>query len=523
MSILEDQINDVKEDIHQIKLKIKENNRTVKFYEDKVNALNVSQDVLEENDRLIGIIRSKKQELRELKEKYNASLNTKLLDNYWVLCAFYDIYDEFSTFACKIKDMKEQEDNDYKIQQAKKSGQLEAVEKIKNMGKSSLPWYIPNQKAMLSMLHNHRCDVCGTPAPEGSAAYKFMENKLNEYLKQAGLDTNSLKNNKKSTEKKLFVNNYINQLYNLSIQLSGDKEKWLANIPKEIIDNQNKRLIQKDRIQNLERDIDGLEKERENLYIKNNITDGENLSADYSNLRVYYKKRDDAESSIRSCQSDLEEKSNRLKELQDQQAKLTPDKASVKILQRVDNVMRMINQAFEKARDNNKVHFLQTLQETANEHFALMNKNDFQGIIHFHPSSVDNALSIELRGSNGEKIEHLGGSQETTMYIAVLLAVSELTSSIQNNREYPIVFDAPTSNLGPGKTRDFFLGIKNLQKQFVILTKDLLIQTKGEEEPKLNEDIISQLDYKIYRIKKQEGYDQKDPSTLKTNIFTVKE
>ena len=346
---------------------------------------------------------------------------------------------------------------------------------------------------------------------------------MNEYLKQAGLDTNSLKNNKKSTEKKLFVNNYINQLYNLSIQLSGDKEKWLANIPKEIIDNQNKRLIQKDRIQNLERDIDGLEKERENLYIKNNITDGENLSADYSNLRVYYKKRDDAESSIRSCQSDLEEKSNRLKELQDQQAKLTPDKASVKILQRVDNVMRMINQAFEKARDNNKVHFLQTLQETANEHFALMNKNDFQGIIHFHPSSVDNALSIELRGSNGEKIEHLGGSQETTMYIAVLLAVSELTSSIQNNREYPIVFDAPTSNLGPGKTRDFFLGIKNLQKQFVILTKDLLIQTKGEEEPKLNEDIISQLDYKIYRIKKQEGYDQKDPSTLKTNIFTVKE
>lgn len=46
---------------------------------------------------------------------------------------------------------------------------------------AELPWYLPNQETMEEMIHDHVCKVCGSKAPEGSDAYNFMVNKLNEY------------------------------------------------------------------------------------------------------------------------------------------------------------------------------------------------------------------------------------------------------------------------------------------------------------------------------------------------------
>ena len=84
--------------------------------------------------------------------------------------------------------------------------------RLKNKG-------IESGKTMQEMLNDHRCKVCGTEAPEGSAPYIFMQKRLQEAIsKKKG------KIEKEEVEEKapiLFVNDFINPLRRHSISFYG--------------------------------------------------------------------------------------------------------------------------------------------------------------------------------------------------------------------------------------------------------------------------------------------------------------
>lgn len=112
-------------------------------------------------------------------------------------------------------------------------------------GIAELPWYLPNQETMEEMIHDHVCKVCGSPAPEGSPAYEFMVNKLNEYKKHVE-EKLKLKAAKAEIEQKqLFISDYVEELHNLSIRLGGSTEAEVAHIRMDIGD----RLSLEDRYQ----------------------------------------------------------------------------------------------------------------------------------------------------------------------------------------------------------------------------------------------------------------------------------
>lgn len=200
--------------------------------------------------------------------------------------------------------------------------------------------------------------------------------------------------------------------------------------------------------------------------------------------------------------------------------KIEPTNGIVRIYQRVHNTLEKIMKAFEDARTENITAFLKMLENEANYYLKKLNSGDFRGVIKII-RTVDGSARIALYSSNGSPITNPGGAQKTTMYMSVLFAISKITT-LKRDEDYPLIFDAPTSSFGEFKEDVFYNIIDHIEKQCVIFTKDLLNFDRDSRHKKLDYDKIDQLSCTVYRIHKQEGYDEEDLSTIRTITEKIK-
>jgi DNA sulfur modification protein DndD len=156
------------------------------------------------------------------------------------------------------------------------------------------------------------------------------------------------------------------------------------------------------------------------------------------------------------------------------------------------------------------------LEAKANEYLAKLNIDDFTGIIRIYEDRIEKKLKIKLEDRNGTFIASPNQALETTMYMSVLFAVSELTT-IKRENDYPLIFDAPTSSFAPQKESDFFNVISDIKKQCIIFTKSFL-----NDKGKLPDEVIDKLHCTINRIEKQRPFDKDDLSTVQTKITFIK-
>ena len=174
-------------EIQDIRKQIKELSTAVNSYEAMLKDLEQNQDTRDRYNELSQALAAKKDNASSLKasiEKVN--LNTSLLDQYWIMCAFPDILSAFKDKCAQLRREKERLHDEFILERGKEQGELDALKKENEAllnDDAKLPWYIPNDKYMKEMIKVHRCKVCNTPAPEGSEAYRFMVSKLEEYKK----------------------------------------------------------------------------------------------------------------------------------------------------------------------------------------------------------------------------------------------------------------------------------------------------------------------------------------------------
>ena len=105
--------------------------------------------------------------------------------------------------------------------------------------------------------------------------------------------------------------------------------------------------------------------------------------------------------------------------------------------------------------------------------------------------------------------------------MSVLFAISEITT-LKREQDYPLIFDAPTSNMGGFKENSFYNVIDKINKQCIIVTKDLLIEDKTTGESSLDNKQINQLTCSVYRISKAADYSQTGLSTIQTTTTKIK-
>ena len=414
------------------------------------------------------------------------------------------------------KEKRLQEKN-YDRQKAVEIGKLQAVKEMQNAlenGAPELPWYLPNQETMEEMLHDHICKVCGRPAEEGSEAYKFMLHKLEEYKRHIALEAERKTQQEKIEDQELFKFNYIEDLHNLSISLSGSNESRIAGIAREICDWRD--LVDRwtQDLKAVEEQIQDIIDEKSRLLIQAGNVSEAILEKDFNDIKGLFEQKGRAEVRLTELNRDLEQMQKQMDGLQKQMDELNPDSSQVKVFREVHRVMESIAKAVAVAKSENLRRFLAEMEEKANNYLASLSADDFHGEIHLR-QTADNSTEIRLFSANGTEIRKPSGSQLTVMYISVLFAISDFTQE-KRDEDYPLIFDAATSSFGDSKERGFYNVIDGLHKQCIIITKDFISNGRVDIEK------VDKLTCSVYRIKKADGFNAKNMATIRTTIEKLK-
>lgn len=516
--ILESKINRLADDISTKKKDIREKTTSLEVFSKKLGELEENQETSERYRDIQSRLKSKEEKCRNLKAQISyIDYNHALLDRMWVLCAFPNILQEFKQKCSALSREKRKQEKDYERQKAIEIGKLEAVKEIQGAlvnGAPELPWYLPNQETMEEMLNDHICKVCGRPAEEGSEAYAFMLQKLEEYKRHIAQEAAKKSQKEAIEEKELFKFGNIEALHNLSISLSGSNESQVSGLVRDISDRMELVERHTQDLKEVEQQVQDTIDEKSRLLIQAGNVSEAILEKDFNDIKGLFEQKGRTEVRLVELNTELDLRQKRMEELQKQMDALNPDSSQVKVYRDVHRVLEEIAKAFAVAKKENLRRFLADMEEKANEYLEQLSASDFHGEIHLR-QTADDSTEIRLYSSNGTEIKKPSGSQLTVMYISVLFAISDFTQE-KRDEDYPLVFDAATSLFGDSKEENFYNVIDGLKKQCIIVTKDFI--TKG----RVRFPEIEKLTCSVYRIKKADGFDSKNMATVRTTIEKIK-
>lgn len=518
---LNSQLNDVINDIQSIKTELGQKRISISDFSSRLELLEKNQETSERYQAIKERIKGLKDKRAKLAASSSCEYSTNLLDEYWILRSFPSIIKEFSAKVSALSKEKRRLDKQETERRAKEAGEREAISKIQKLANDAvpLPWNLPDEATMKEMIEDEICKVCGRPAPKGSEAYEFMRNKLNEYLAHIAEEANKNANEKENAQKPLFPNSFINELHSRQIRLSGDTEQEISKIATTISDRLEFITKRKNELAEVEKQLRELETEQNDLLMQSGLS-AELLDKSISDLRGFFDAKSRAESRVSELETTLKFKESTKNELQEKLSKLEPTSSMTQVYQRVHTTFERITKAFLNAKEQNVNNFLQMLESESNKYLQKLNKNDFYGIVRIR-KTINNSARIELYSGNGTRIENPNGALKTTMYMSVLFAISQITT-LKREQDYPLIFDAPTSSFGGFKEDTFYNVIDTIDKQCVIVTKDLLNIDKATGQKTLDFDTINKLSCSVYRIEKVEPFNDKDLSTIQTVVKQIR-
>jgi DNA sulfur modification protein DndD len=478
-------------------------------YEAQLNVLENNQDVSEQYHSLKELRDGKEQQKKEAVGRRNfIDLNQALLDKLWILAPFPKIFDEFQAKAAATSEEKRRLNDAFQRELGEKTGKQKALAEVKALlhGSTMLSWDVPDIKTMEEMIRDEVCKVCGHKAPKGSPEYNFMVARLEEYKRHLEPDPEP-----NPDEERLFFADEVEQIGDLNSNLSGYPAKQVRQKASEITGRLDVVSKFDERIRKLEEDIQDYEDEMSRLLVQTPGLTKDLLEKSYRELRSAMRLKKDADDNIVKIDIDLaEERRKETAKLQELEG-IAPSKGMAKVFKDIQDLLNDICDSFRRSKEQNRREFLNNLERQANDYLVRLNASDFHGIVRLISHSDDSA-KIRLYSADGELVKNPSGSQETTMYMSVLFAISDLTT-IRREENYPLIFDAATSSFGDAKMDEFYNIVDDLNKQCIIFTKDFI-----NKDGSLQKDEIDKLTCLVYRLRKQDGYDQKNQATLRTII-----
>ncbi|MDD2437378.1 MAG: AAA family ATPase [Massilibacteroides sp.] len=509
----------VSQEISDVKRDMLNQEQAITDYSVSLEKLEQNQDACENYQDIKNRIEKLQQKKARFQAMATLDYNASLLDDYWILRSFPNILNEYQKKVSAFSKEKRKQEKIETERIAREKGKQDALESIQNIanGTAPLPWYVPDKGTMREMIEDEVCKVCGRPAPKGTEAYEFMVNKLKEFLKHTQIQA---EDETKENDKPLFMYSFIDELRTKANQLSGWNEQEITKIATDISDRLALIQARKRDLDKTTKDLQEAEDEKARLLIQTQGLSEEILDKGFKDFKGMSERKNRAEIKMVELKQQLTNLEKRKEEIDAEFDNIEPSNGTAKLYQRVHSALKIIMESFIKAKDKNINEFLEMLEKEANNYFEKLNENDFRGQVHII-RKADGSARIQLKSSNGNPILNPGGAQRTTMYMSVLFAISNITT-LKRDQDYPLIFDAPTSQFGDYKEDVFYNIIDKIDKQCVIVTKDLLEIDKETKIRRLNKEKIDQLTCSVYQINKAPGYDPLDLSTIQTQITQIK-
>ena len=496
------ELGELRRKLSDVRQRLRSNRENATNYSSKLNEIENSKEASE----LLRAINERLKSLREKKSKMESLINEdysiKLLDDMWVLCGYSSIFEEFQQKVSVFSKAKRKlEKEEYKLK-----GKQELAKEIAE-GIIPLSPNIPDKISMQEMINDEFCKVCGREAKEGTDAYDFMVNKLNDLVR-------SQQPEEKEEERPLFPNNFLKELEQKSNNLEYNQAEinTLINTIRDNIEFNNARKADVSKVQE---SIDIEEERKKKLLAQNDGLTEEQLQNAYENIKNWWDYKSQAENQIVALEIEETQLVAELEKVQEKYDNLA--KGSVAdTFRKIHKAFDTIKNAFKNAKEKNTRDFLTLLEGKANQYLERLNVDGFYGIIRIIKTS-DGTARIALQDRNDTFISSPNQALKTTMYMSVLFAVSDLTA-LKRENDYPLIFDAPTSSFSTQKESDFFKVISEINKQCIIFTKSFLTESGAVDNNKIDAQNCT-----IYRMEKQRPFNNLDLSTIQTKITLIKE
>lgn len=499
--------------------------KTLESEEKELESVESIMDDLEKVHDFKEKINAKKIEIKEKEKELDNDYVAKMMSDLWILAGFKPIIEQFLEKMNNISQEKTQYINLYHIQKGERLAQKKAEAKAREELKKQimgLPWYIPDTKTMESMLKSRRCFVCNREMSEHDEAYKFMEMRLNE-----ALSILSKSNEVEDTEEEIsypFPYSNTDEIHTKAIEMQR-RSRFLHEIPDIYSQTKRKNSQILSDLDLLRSQLDGFDVALRDFTAQRNT--GVDLDEMSENITYWKTVSQSKEATLVEIHKltevdipNMEKECKKASEDYEKELKKIGKKTGIEDLNlmfcRLEDVLdRIENKLFEK--------ITSSINSLGNKFLQNLNVDDFTGELKLSRNRNEGKFSLDLYNSDGEPIKTPNTSLETTMYVSALLAISELTKKQYCNRDYPMIFDAPTSSFDAGKEKQFYeLFSKNVKKQVIIVTKSYLQKDSRTGDFVLDEEGIKMIDCPIYRIQKMNGFDKKDLSTIDTQITKLK-
>ena len=508
---LEREIERISADISNTRQQIRTQEENSKVYKGKLDKMVDNREIKEKLDSINERMKEYEDKVRRMRGLTMVDFNTTLLDDQWILCAYPKIFDEFKKKISSFSRERRRLHDEYLIEKGKQQ-QLAALALPDGMTK--LPWFVPNEEYLEEMIQDECCKVCGRPAPKDSEAYEFMVQKLQEALANR-------KKQQKTEDEDIFKFNYTEELQHLSISFGGPKEKSVANRMSVIQDRLEFIADRTKEMQKWQQALDDAKDEKSRLLSQLNGISEEDVNRSAKDVRDFMNRHEDAQRRLGELRIVLDSLRRQKEEKEEELSSLDTGNKEVARLGRIHNIFDHIYKAFVSARETNRRNFVNHLKELSNQYLAELSGNDFHGVIEMLRSQETESIDVMLKSENGSIVTNPSESQKTTMYMAVLFAIAKITAD-KRETEYPLLFDAPTSSFSQMKEQEFYEIINKIQKQCIIVTKDMLEYDAATQKSHIKSSAY-ELSCPIYRIEKdREGFNENDLSTIRVRTTKIK-
>lgn len=466
-------------------------------------------DSLETINKRIKVIEEK---ISYLTGRIDENYTTSLFDENWILVNFASIHYEFAEKISAHSKKRRELQSDFDKQKGIKEGEKKAIAELLNNA-IPLPENVPSKAVMEEMLNDEICKVCNREAKKGSEAYQFMMKKLKTYLKGQALDFNET-----DLDEPLFKWDYTNRLDNLSVS-HEDNLKKIRLIRTKITDHFKFNDDLKKDIVDLNQQLETEKSEREKI-LGNSIIGADKLSDVLKNYNAW--QRD-----LKKCIQDQVDYTTKLKSLESdlESKKAEKDKIDTSsansFLIKTRNILRDIETIFIDTKEKKFDEFIKKLQIKSNKFIQLINVDSFIGEISIDKKTSlgKTVVEVELL-QNGKPFYKPNESLETSMYISILFAISELAFETKDEY-YPLIFDAPTSSFGDYKTAQFLNLVYETENQKILLTKNFLDRDKVTKKLFIKKEFESIKRDKAFWVKLEEPFDKNDLTTINTQVINL--
>ncbi|UPQ78322.1 AAA family ATPase [Flavobacterium azooxidireducens] len=466
-------------------------------------------DALETLNRRIKDIEEK---ISYLTGRIDENYTTSLFDENWILVNFESFHKEFAEKVSAHSKTRRELQSEFDKQKGIKVGEKKAKAELLNNA-IPLPNNIPSKAIMEEMLDAEICKVCNREAKKGSEAYEFMMKRLKTYL-----ESQVTEDNEPDKDEPLFKYDYTNRLDNLSISHEDNLKnlRLIRTIIKELFEFNDDR---KKDIEELNEQLEKEKTEREKI-LGNSSIGAEKLSDVLKNYNAWQRDLKNRNQDQVDYTSKLKSLESELKAKKEEKDKIDTSSAN-SFLIKTRNILRDIETIFIDTKENKFEEFIEKLQTKSNRFLEIINIDSFTGEISIYKKNRLGKTTVEVQlMQNGRPLYKPNESLETSMYISILFAISELAYETKNEY-YPLIFDAPTSSFGDYKTAQFLNLIYETKNQKILVTKNFLDRDKATKKLFIKKDFESVKRDKAFWVKLEEPFNKNDLTTINTQVINL--